>query len=410
MITRSQPSAKETFTLRNQPHRGFTLVELMVAMTGALALSASVFMVAKHATAFYQQESRAANANLASIIGFERLRADLARAGFMASPNIKTDARVCGSESVSMWPPMLNQLQSVTFGETSELPDIYATVNDLHPQEVIIAGNFTSGESIPIRSIERVGSNVNVSLQVASGAMARLGYSATTAKAALLGTIFPTGRIVRIVDRAGRHHYGLITGVAVSPDPIVVLSTTSAIIQFRDGSTFGCGINGNETGATINTVNFIRYRIGEPATSAYDAVIKAEQGPAYDADRRELLRVELDPTFSDGTTLGAEELIAEYAMDLQFRVTVESALGALSYVETPTDLFAWAGPPPHDADKDPRQVRSIHAWLSVRSREADRASDIPVESGPRYRVKVSKDKDLYARLRTVQSRIALHNQ
>lgn len=383
-------------------HRGFTLVELMVAMTGALFLSASVFMVAKQTTGLYQEESRAANANLTSIVGFERLRADLARAGFMASPNIATDSRVCGSKNVSQWPPMLQQLQSITFASTADLPNVYAE-NGLAPQEVVIAGNFTSAEAIPVRSIEQLGSNVNVYLQVASGAMARLGFSSDVAvQEQVLQTTFPTGRLARIVDRAGRHHYGLITGIATSP-PTVTLSTTSAIIQFRDGSSLGCGIHGNETGSTINTVNFIRYRIGAPSSNDYDAVLNVEADLAdYQADRRELLRVELDPTSADGETLGPEELIAEYAMDLQFRVTVQQLTG-LEYINDAEQLFDWAGP-----GKNAHMVRSIHAWLSVRSRQPDRSSDIPVETGPRYRVQLAPN--VFARMRTVQSRIALHNQ
>lgn len=390
--------------LSRQPHtyrRGFTLVELMVAITGALFLSASVFMVAKQTTGLYQEESRVANANLTSIVGFERLRADLARAGFMASPNIATDSRVCGSKELSQWPPMLQQLQSVTFASTADLPQVYAD-NSLTPQEVIIAGNFTSAEALPVRSVEQLGSNVNVYLQVASGAMARLGFSIDEGvQQKLLETTFPEGRLARIVDRAGRHHYGLITGVATSP-PTVTLSTTTAIIQFRDGSDLGCGLNGNETGSTINTVNFVRYRIGAPSSSDYDAVLSVDEDLDHQAERRELLRVELDPEFGDGTTIGPEELIAEYAMDLQFRVTIQPLTGGLEYIADADDLFDWAGP-----GKSAQLVRSIHTWLSVRSRQPDRASDIPVQAGPRYRVQLAEN--VFARMRTVQSRVALHN-
>ncbi len=40
---------------RRTARRGFTMVELLVSMTGALFLSASVFMVAKHTTGLYQE-------------------------------------------------------------------------------------------------------------------------------------------------------------------------------------------------------------------------------------------------------------------------------------------------------------------------------------------------------------------
>jgi len=58
--------------------RGFTLVELMVAMTGGLFLSIVVFAVSRDASRFYQREIRVANATITGVSGFERLVSDLA--------------------------------------------------------------------------------------------------------------------------------------------------------------------------------------------------------------------------------------------------------------------------------------------------------------------------------------------
>jgi Tfp pilus assembly protein PilW len=74
--------------------RGFTLVELMVALSGGLFLSAVVFALSRDTTRFYQQETRVASATLAGLVGFERLKSDIQRAGYLSTPNIQTDPRI----------------------------------------------------------------------------------------------------------------------------------------------------------------------------------------------------------------------------------------------------------------------------------------------------------------------------
>ena len=394
---------------RPNAQTGFTLVEVMVALTGALFLSISVFMVAKHTTALYQQESRAANANTASIMGYERLRTDLSRAGFMASPNIRQDPRLCGSPLDASWPPQLQRLQSMTLATTAGLPAVFGD-NDLSPQEVILAGNFSSTEALPIRTVIATGTTYEVYLQIASGPMTRLGFSAPGAdQEQILRNVFPANRAVRIVDSAGRHHYGQISDVQTAPEPAVILSNAPQLL-FRDSSTAGCGITGNETGATINTVNFIRYRIASLAADTRYAPIYDVPGPDYDADRSELVRDELD---LNGVPFeNTAELVAEYAVDLKLRVIVEAGPNAaLRYVDE-AELQDWVGLPGEQRPgQGPQFVRSIHSWLSVRSREADREGNIPVESGPLFRVGLGSGGSApFARVRTVQSRVALHNQ
>lgn len=398
-------------TSHRRPRRGFTLVELMVAMTGALFLSLSVFLIAKHTTALYQEESRAANANMASVIGFERLRSDLARAGFMTSSNVQTDPRICAQNPEPTWPTLLQQMQSVRFSATADLPPLFAA-NSLAPQQVVLAGNFTTVEAFPIRTIMSTGTTYVVYLQVASGAMARLGYLAPDAdRAKILDATFPAGRAVRIVDRSGRHHYGVIASTQIAPEPAVILTGPAPKLQFRDSSALGCGITGNETGATINTVNFIQYRLGDlRALPRFGPLYAASAEGSHDADRTELIREELSPS---GTVIdGTQELVSEYAVDLRFRITVQAnATSPLTQVED-ADIYTWAGTQAQRvAGRGPQLIRSIHTWLSVRSRAADRNATISVTEGPLYRVGLGATGGApFARVRTVQSRVALNNQ
>jgi type II secretory pathway pseudopilin PulG len=393
-------------------HRGFTLVELLVSLTGALMLSVSVFMISKHTSSLYQRESRVAAAQMATAIGFERLRADIARAGFMASPHARRDPFICGSPiSDATWPAMLRDLTSLTIEDELPIPAV-ASANGLVPQRITLAGNYASAEALPIRAVLPEGSTYKVYLQVQTGALSRLGYNTAGAdKDAILTGAFPIGRAVRIVDKSGRHHYGTIRAVETDPLPVLTLVGDSPILKFRAESDLGCGLRGEETGALINTVNFIRYRIGSLSGDARYAVLYPST-PAvdYDANRTELIREELDLTGEpfDGT----QELIAEFAIDLRFRVTAASGqTSQLAYLGQDA-LAGWAGPANQlTVGQGPQLVRTVHTWLSLRSREADRDTTIPVTEGPLFRVGLGASGAApFARVRTLQSHIALPNQ
>src|SRR3569832_113600 len=94
---------------RRHVARGFTLVEVMVAMVGGLFVSMTVFAIAKHSSSFSMQQSRIADTTLQATVGFERLRNDISRAGFLSTPNIIADPSVCRTA----YPAWLQQLAGV---------------------------------------------------------------------------------------------------------------------------------------------------------------------------------------------------------------------------------------------------------------------------------------------------------
>src|SRR5262245_38902123 len=69
--------------------RGFTLVELLVAMSAGLMVSMAAFLLAKNATAFFQHEARISAAQLSATLGMNRLTGDIQRAAFLGTPNIR---------------------------------------------------------------------------------------------------------------------------------------------------------------------------------------------------------------------------------------------------------------------------------------------------------------------------------
>ncbi|MBX3182165.1 MAG: hypothetical protein KIT72_10085 [Polyangiaceae bacterium] len=401
--------------------RGFTLAELMVAVTGGLFISIAVFSLARFGSRFYQQETRVANATLGALVGFERLKSDVARAGFLGSPNIARDPALCGSvtDAAANWPTELAHLAAIRI-ETDHLkahPVLDTAVNgNIQPDAITLAGSYDSGDEFPIRMVAEAGSGYDVYLQVLSGPMARLGPEN-------LARVFKAGRGMRIVDSSGKHQYGTIAATSYNGgQPIVSLTQAPRLIVRADSSATQCGFKGFETGGLASVVNFVRYELRDVSSDAAHAALFADSAAEVMADdtRVELVRVELD-TAGDEID-GSLELVAELAVDLSFGVTASTVgLGdghQVLEVAEPNDaqVVAIAGDTQGTSAR-PQHVRSVRARLSVRSREGDRSANITPSAtiAPGlYRLALNPAADAaerrYARVRTVQADIALTNQ
>jgi len=408
---------------------GFTLVELMVALTGGLFISLAVFALARDSGRFYQREARLANATVSGLIGFERLRADLGRAGFLSSPNIMRDPSVCGTPD-GMWPTGLRNLASL---QVSKPAVSYAalTTNGRTPPTITLAGSYSSSDVYGARVVPS-GNTVIFELSTKQGASAlrRLGNSAMPDTATMTAT-FPTGRALRIVQN-GKQYYGQIWAAAGGAQPTVTINTQPPI-QFRSGSAIGCGLSdlGGSGASTpaINVVNFIQYAVRPPQTptaiAGYQNVFSNSADAPGEAGRTELTRVELD---INGQVIdGTEEIVAEYAVDLNLQLTaVTSTTGCcdpslavsgccdpnLGLLSPGDPLYPTFTGPVFNSANTPELVRSVRVRLGVRSREADRTAALtsPANQGL-FRFNIgSGTADTFARVRTFQADVALHNQ
>ncbi|MEB2311516.1 MAG: prepilin-type N-terminal cleavage/methylation domain-containing protein [Sorangiineae bacterium] len=411
---------------RREAARGFTLVELMVAISGGLFMSVIVFMMARDGSRFYQRESRVADATLASVVGFERLRGDLARASFMASPNVRRDPALCQTIDAS-WPAGLKHLAGVRIS-TPAAPNATLSANGLQPDSIDLAGAYDSVDEFPMWGVTDGGTTYSVALQSAIGPLARMGYSAATDQVGLLRQVFKPGRALRIVDRSGRVQYGTIQSVSVTSGvPTVVLSNQPKL-TFRTSDATPCGIRLNETGY-VNVVNFIRYEVKSLSSSTRFAPLYTNAADVpFEAHRTELVRTELDTSGAPitGDTENTEELVAEYAVDLKFGVTVVNNVtggtdpALATYLAGNAQIGNYAGDtnaltPPNG----PQRIRAIRVRLAVRSREADRQGNISDSSGTfptgvapgLYRVGLGAGATApFARVRTLQADVSLPNQ
>jgi len=394
--------------------RAFTLVELMVAMVAAMFVAISVFALAKHASAFAMRQSRVADATLQSVMGFERLQADIARAGFLSSPNVVRDPAICRNVT-ALYPAQLGRLASIFIDPVPPAQlSTESSANELAPNRITLSGSYDSADLFVARQISQVGNPV-VTLSRTSLGMANIGYTPATGGADL-GRVFKPNRALRILDDAGGVQYGEIQSVAGGENPTITLTANPAV-QFRGGSSQQCGVRGHGNDF-VNVVNIIRYDImslNDVTLPGYAAMYRG--GPSYEATRRELVREELD--VRGAPIAGTRELIAEYAVDLDFSLIVAPGAGLNLSRQTGANVANYAGDPNGlSAGNGPQLIRAVNAWLSVRSQDADRTDTLAVGraagAGPNLlRISMNPTNAAagpYARDRTMQATIPLNNQ
>jgi prepilin-type N-terminal cleavage/methylation domain-containing protein len=433
--------------------RGFTLVELMVAMTAGLMISAAAMVLARNASRTFQQESRITSAQISAGLGMTRLAGDIQRASFMSSPHVKRDPFVCGD--YANWTAGMNALAGVQITKAGSVTDAasgnlgQSTDNALSPDSIVIGGAFSTTEQFSVRNIAREsGGTYSVRLQLDSGATARAlsaelqGGEPMCASAGTPNVgIFRVGRFLRIVDSMGRHEYGLIGACTVTrsgldvTEVLITLAAQPAVPEKTPGNT--CGWSGLATGLLVNPVSRVKYAIRNMRGHArYGALVAppagaVERSLSGDGDltsasqpgRTELVRVELaaDGTEIESRTetnanLATLEVVAEYAVDLKFGV-VSTVVNGVNPTLTRRDIADDTGyavvKDITDVTARPNRVRAISVRFSTRARIPDRNQQIP--AGPvgalgRFQLTTVPGELSWARMRTLQAEVSLPNQ
>jgi prepilin-type N-terminal cleavage/methylation domain-containing protein len=417
-VSTSRPRVASRPLRKSAQSAGFTLIELMVALTAGLIVSLAVLALARDAGRFYQRESRMSNATVSGLVGFERLRADLARAGFLASPNISRDPRLCGGTNAN-WPVGLRNLASIQLST----PDVLypaLTANGRTPPVLTLAGSYGLPDVYGGRIVPAGNNTVfYLSTQEGAGALRRLGNSGMPDTPTMTAS-FPSGRAVRVVQN-GKEYYAPIVSATGGPQPTVTIDPR--LIQFRSGTQINCGlsdaIGSGASTATINVVNFIQYAVRQPQTptgiAAYKNLFDNSAAAPGETGRTELTRVELD--IAGNVLDGTEEVVAEYAVDLNLQVTaVTSIVGccdpSLTLLSPGDPKFPTFTGPVYLSPNTPELTRSVRVRLGVRSREADRTTNIPsTATQGLFRFDIGAGTpETFARVRTFQADVALHNQ
>lgn len=425
---------------RRARDRGFTLVELIIAMAAGLAVAAAAVLLARNASRFFQHEARMSSAHLAAVLGMNRLTTDLQRAAFLSTPNLRADPNVCGTPGA--WPDGVRKLAGITLvrnGSVGAHPAelVQSMANSMQPDAVVIGGTFNTTEQFAVRAIiPGVSGGFAVYLHTqgeAADALRRTLQRLATPTSHGLDVLFRQGRILRVIAPGqSKYMYGLITGLDVigtpnAPNEVVVRLGPNPALPFKEN---GCGIGTVATvGAFANPIARVKYDIRSVASYPTYAPLVAPISPEVTGDdrRTELVRVELDGNNQEiDSTL---ELVAEYAVDLKFGISVASPLNdssidpvvtrypiqvpELSQIYNITD----------ENTGTPHVVRSVQVRLSTRTRAPDRDTGlatgadgrplrffIPGIGGMNSPSDVQPGSmPVYARMRTLYAEVSLPN-
>jgi prepilin-type N-terminal cleavage/methylation domain-containing protein len=443
---------------RRAPARGFTLVELMAAMTAGLVVAGGVVSLSRTATTTFQEESRATSAEMTLRIAAERLRADLARASYMSTPNVRIDPALARPKGFSTnqvglaFPNGLAALAGIRYevnGSVNADPVVsqYSLVNGLNPDSIVLGGNFTSADEFIVQTLLDSGpegcGGKTARLSLDSSAVLRLTHAMTgvakpaaeaeqSLRDAFVPIPGPAGAafMARFVDESGKSQivslcpgkpptFDAATGIGVVP---LDTATTPLLTSLETGARGGA--SGFSVGrATLNPVQLVRWSLRRRADAQLDAQDIATT-PQNEANARfELVRTWLNISGAPAS-VNAEEVIAEYIVDLEFAFSVDDPTaganrqtnfgfgdeGNKAWGQLTTLAMTAA------TNIRPDRIRSVRFRMASRTAIPDRDS---VLAGPaagyvfRYCLNTggcANRPQEYARVRTLVSEVSLPNQ
>jgi type II secretory pathway pseudopilin PulG len=436
---------------------GFTLIELTVSLVAGLIVALGIVGLSRDATHTFHEEMRssAAEANLRSAI--DRLRADLSRAGYMSTGNVALDpmiAKLPGTLNPII-PGMngLAALTSVTLSQGGSAAVTPLSANQavpMNPDVILLTGNMTSTDQYEVSVIQPAGGGCQrIYLDPQSPSMFRI-LGLGTAGAQELNNIFqPTAAgvggqfIVRLVDKTG--HSQFLATCQTAPtgidgggtQPWIAVDPLTPVLGAQATGTVG-GLNGYGSGSLVNPVQIVRWELmpgsNEPAQYKGSPLSGQPLTPTVvDPTKYDLVRSYVDAQ-TGAQILGTIEVVAEYAVDLEFAFTVEAGTNLQPVLQTfPFDDTAnnplWAqnivvNPPVPGVRIGAQRIRSVRVRLATRSSEPDRTLNVPVPNPAgqaftyRYCVLPGRCNAAntaagilqFARVRTVTAEVALPNQ
>ncbi len=328
------------------PHRvrvgGFTLVELMVALTLSTIVIAAVYTTHITSSQVFTVQEDLATAQAQLRAGLDQVLADLKRAGFGTTPNTEVDPMVCVR-------PGLPELYGIAVKEGKDdamVPNFGTTNPNISPDRLYLSGNFSSPRPYP--GIANSITN-RIVLQVSDGAAAAGPYSTgdIVLTEAEFRRIFTPGRMIGIRDGYGRTYVTTVASVSYPEIEVVDLSGSG-----------GCGVSGMSSMVRVSPVDRLVYRL-----------VRVAPGDGTDP-RTSLIRelVDINDAPIPGTRLEVTENAVDFQVWFMFKDT-NPGMNRIPPDPDPTDTVSNIPGLQVDgeAGSRPEFIRSAKVRLSVRT-------------------------------------------
>lgn len=455
---------------RRWTRRGFTVAELMIAVTAGLAVSAAAYMLSKTSLDVFQSEARMNAAQFSSMMGMNRLTADIKRAGFQTTPEVARDPAVCGRPGAGdVLTTLLNGVRindgvaassyssaglvGAGFAAAAPLRDLPAAfgTNLRAPDHLILSGNFSSSSNFRVAAVNASEIRLDVAqlpvqrlvlseraggpgiCDVFGGAPVPNATVVTTDDARPVDAPFNQDLLIRFSSKNGQHRFATVTGCTSTPSPLLPTTEqyTAVVLTValpNDAPCIDATTAGTET-FYVNPVNVVEYALvpvhgansieTDPTFFGLPASMNAANGFAQEDAALRNGTDDIGGTRSRAALLrrqldaagdfvpGSAEIVADYVVDLNFSARRVDNTGA--FIDVPFEGNI-------DAVARPNELRSLGVRLSTRARTADRSvgqTPVPAANQILGRFQVGDPavvgSNAFARVRTMFSQVTLPN-
>lgn len=390
---------------RRSRRAGFTLLELMVALTVGTIVIVAVFSLGGASSRHFQEQQRVGVTQRSLRMGIDRLRRDIARAGYFGLPDTQgPTVQMCPTPAVP------RRVRAVWFQNddpegNAALGTINAAANRVSADRLRLTGNFETGEGYLVRSFDATGGQVFLQtdwLGFRRAFVITNGLSSTV-DTARFQQVFATGRMLHIETPNGMRFMVRITGTAITPAGTVASISISPGLGADNPCLRGLG-----RGSIVAPISEVEYFVGTPpAGSVLQPRALAVTGP-----NTVLYRQELDMA-TQAPIAGTRRAIVEYAVDFNLDFILDTNLNAT----LPPNIVRQTGAAAQaTVQNSPWQVRGIIASVAARTPEQDArfgwpdtwAGGRPVGE-PLSRYRVFADRPGAARVRQMVTEVQLPN-
>lgn len=385
---------------------GFTLVEMMVALSIGTVVVAAVFTIGGGSAHHFQEQQRVGVLQRSVREASDRIRRDIGRAGYLSvASTLSPRVSMCRT------PATPRTVQAIWLDDTdstaaSALAAINGGQNGVSADRLRLSGNYATSDAYLVRSINNTGTMLW--LQTQNWQAFQRSFVVTTAGGQVVDTAgylnaFRRGRMLHIETRTHQHFLVDITGSSIDS------GGTSATVSISPGlgNNNPC-IEGLLEGAVVAPVSQIEYAL-EPAPAGSNL---APRSLAVTGPNTQLVRREIDMT--SGTEMaGTRRVVLDYAVDFNVELIIDTNLTPTN----PPSLVRRAGAQAEaSAQGSPWQVRS--AIVSIAGRSATQDSRFPwpttwasgrPSGAPLNRYRVFSDRQGAARVRSLTTEIVMPN-
>jgi len=402
-------------TRRARRAHGFTLLELMVSLTiGGLAISA-MYTIGSALVRQYHQQQQAANAMTTLRVALDQVKRDIARAGYMSTPNLipsgfpsvgcetgyPQHVPVPGSGALAA----ISRFTADFCGSDASCSNVHADINTnrtngFTADEIVMFGNYeTSSEYPNVQLINTTTVSVGRSAHAYQTDFTQWWSqgNSTAPDVDAFRRAFAPGRMLRIRTTGGLQHYAVISGVTDQT------GANDARVTFDRAIPAPC-VAGTD-GAWIAPISAIRYYPrndpNPPSPNPWGPMAQLVREEVQPGDKMTPLGL-TEPT-NNAYTYTNTRVLLDYLVSFNLGFVVSTG-GGPADVYTPGNDTATA----NTVNTTPERVRAVTIELSARTPQDDRAL-APGTCANLGCFQITANRPAAARVRTLRTEVFIPN-